>query len=212
MPDPGWNSTHFLIGLTGGIGSGKSCAARIFSNLGAVVLDADQLAHTVLTWPESIKRLSELFGLEVRSSDGQVDRAKIASLVFEDPEKLQQLNAVVHPGVRKLYEQAVADSKPGTILVYDVPLLFEANLQQNFDQTLVISAPTALRQKRVTERNGWTAEQFEARNSRQMPLTQKEKLADLIIENTGTPSELRRAIQQYYKAVLTARPTGKQNA
>lgn len=192
-----------LVGLTGGLATGKSTAARLFRRCGAVVLDADRLARQALApgrpaWRE----LRRAFGRRVLAPDGTVDRAALARLVFADPASLRRLNAIVHPRVAR--EQArltreAAARDPSAVVVYDVPLLFEAGLDRKVDAIVVVTADRRSQLARLLERNGFGRAEALRRIRAQMPLARKAARADHLLDGTKPLSELRRDVLALYR-------------
>lgn len=207
LPPIQWpqNRDCFLLGLTGGIGSGKSAAARCFEQAGAIVADADQIAKEVLHSEAMRSSLRAEFGDGIFGPDGVVSRPAIAELVFGHPERLQRLNALIHPAVREQFLRRQATVAAGGMLVYDIPLLFESGQQDQFDLTMVVTAPLDLRYERVQARNGWSRDEFERREAAQMPLREKAERADFILENQGTERELAAAVQTVYAKIVQRR-------
>lgn len=201
LPQFQWKNDFFYIGLTGAIGSGKSSAAKSFQNAGAILFDADQIAKSVLNSAKTKPGLISIFGDEIFDSTGSLDHSRIAAEVFTNDSRLQQLNELIHPEVRNCIANALESAESGQIYVYDIPLLFETSQQNQFDCTIVISATLELRQKRVQQRNQWSLEQFQQRESSQMPLVEKEKKADLVIKNNSDKYALEEAINTVYKKI-----------
>lgn len=205
-----------LVGLTGGLATGKSTAARMFRGCGAVVLDADQLARQALEPGRPAWRdLRRAFGPQVLTADGTVDRAALARLVFADRAKLRRLNAIVHPRVareqaRLTREAAARDSS--AVVVYDVPLLFEAGLDRKVDAIVVVTASRRRQVERLLLRNGFGRAEALRRIRAQMPLARKAARADYLLDGTKPLRELRRDVAALYRrfrsqASQTARRT-----
>lgn len=194
-----WRNGHLVLGLTGGIGSGKSTVASILRQAASehhlIVVDADQVARDVLHSDAMRHNLVGLFGPEILI-DGDVSRERIAAIVFRDDAKRAGLNALIHPEVRKRFREIVAGLLPGQMFVYDVPLLYEAGLDAgtDFDLIVVVSAPEDVRIARSSARSGWSLDEFKRRESTQMALSEKEKRADVLIRNTGPLEELKKAV------------------
>jgi dephospho-CoA kinase len=181
-----------FVGLTGGIGSGKSTVASMFARRGAVVIDADDLARrATLPGTAGHARVAERFGAEVLTPSGAIDRGRLAQRVFADERERRDLEAIVHPEVARLLAEALEEHR-GTdhIVVYDVPLLFEAGLQSMFDVIVVVSAPERARIERLAAQRGMNADEVRARIAAQSPDAKRERAADVVIRNTGTMSEL----------------------
>lgn len=191
-----------FIGLTGGIGAGKSTVSARFAALGAVVLDADAVSRQALE-PEGCcyDAVLSLFGREIALADGRIDRRRVAGIVFSDAAMLQRLNAIVHPAVgRELLRQASA--VPAHVLaLFDVPLLFESGWHRMVHKTIVVAAEDAVRVARICARDGCTAEEALARIRNQMPQQQKCRMADYILVNDGTVENLYRSVDALYKTL-----------
>jgi dephospho-CoA kinase len=179
-----------LVALTGGIASGKSTIARRLSDLGAVVVDADQVVRDVQQ-PGSpvLEAIAAGFGDDVLRADGSLDRAGLGSRVFGDPEAIARLNAIVHPAVKaeskRLFEAALA-ADPEQIVVYDVPLLVEARLGDPWQLIVVAHAPAELRARRLVELRGMSTADAAARIGAQVSDEQRLALADVVIDTAGT--------------------------
>jgi dephospho-CoA kinase len=193
-----------LFGLTGGIGSGKSTVARRFRARGLPVLDADVLAREVVA--KGNPALSEIvarFGGEMLDADGNLDRKKLAAHVFQDDEARHALNNITHPRVGSLLtERAGALARRGEPLAcYEVPLLFEAGLDTVLRPIVVVNAPIELRVERTVLRDAGTAEEVLARIRAQMPLDEKARRADYVIDNAASPEELVARADEVFDAV-----------
>ncbi len=191
-----------IVGLLGGIASGKSTVAGILRDLGAVVVDADRIAHEVLQRPEIRLRVEELLGPDVLAADGGLDRARIGKLVFADADLLRRLEAVVHPAVRKRLVQEIAAAAGAKIVVLDAPLLLEGDLAGMTDVLVHVQSPRAVRRARTAQRNGWVAEEHDQRESRQVSLEAKRRRAALIIENDGSMAELEARVGKLHRELL----------
>lgn len=182
-----------LIALTGGIASGKSTIARRLAEHGAVIVDADQIVRDVQA-PGSpvLQRIATEFGAEVITPDGALDRADLGAKVFGDPERLAQLNAIVHPAVRaesqRRFEAALA-ADASAVVIYDVPLLVEARVDDPWDLIVVAHAPEAERRRRLIEIRGMDEPAARARIAAQVPDAQRLAIADVVIDTAGTLSE-----------------------
>ncbi len=200
-----WKGPGFTVGLTGAVGSGKSAAGREFARCGARLLDADQEAHAVLHSAALRDSLIGEFGPEIIGTDGAISRETLANIVFRDPQRKRALEALIHPGVRERYREARAALGKGEILVYDVPLLFEAGLEQDFDLVVVVSAPETVRFQRVRERSNWDEAGWRRREAAQIPLSEKEKRADVILRNDRGLEELNEQVRELYRTITSAR-------
>lgn len=182
-----------LVGLTGGIASGKSVVAARLGEHGAVVVDADKIAREVVEpGTPALKRIAEEFGPGVIAADGSLDRAALGAIVFADEGKRSILNAITHPAIldlsqRRFREAGEADSD--AIVVYDVPLLSEARGTAEFDVVVVVSAPEEVRIERMVSLRGMSRAEAENRIRSQVPEEQRRALADVIIESGGTLDE-----------------------
>jgi len=179
-----------LIGLTGGIASGKSVVAARLAEHGAVVVDADRIAREVVEpGSPALARIAEEFGDEVIASDGSLDRAALGALIFESPEKRAALNAITHPAVgirsKELFAAAAA-ADPDAIVVYDVPLLVEAGRVDEFDMIVVVNASTETRLNRMVELRGMTRDEAMHRLNSQATNTERLAVADVVIDSNGT--------------------------
>lgn len=182
------------VGLTGGIGSGKSVVSAELTTHGAVVIDADAIAREVVEpGTPGLARVVAEFGEQVLTEDGRLNRPKLGELVFADESKLSRLNAIVHPLVGErsgqLMEQALADN--AEIVVYDVPLLVENGLGPLYDVVVVVDAPDELRVERVATNRGMPREQVWARVRSQADRETRLAAADLVVDNSGSLQDLR---------------------
>lgn len=183
------------VGLTGGIGAGKSAVARRLTELGAVVIDADALAREVVAaGTDGLAEVVRTFGTAVLTPDGRMDRAAVAQLVFGDPDKLRQLEAIIHPRVRARSAELVAAAPPDAVVVHDIPLLAESRTAAGFDLVLVVQADEAVRLDRLVRLRGMTEEAARARFAAQASDEQRRAVADVVIENSGTVEELQAAV------------------
>ena len=190
------------IGLTGGIGAGKSVVSRRLQTLGAFILDADKAARAVVEPGEKgLQMVCSTFGNDMIMADGRLDRKKLASIVFQDEEALHTLNALMHPLIREWMkqreEQYIMENADG-ILVYDVPLLIEGGMYREMDQVWVVTADEEIRIQRIMLRDHCTAEEARQRIATQMPDEEKRKYADVLIDNSGTLQELFEQVDRYY--------------
>ncbi|MEU6743298.1 dephospho-CoA kinase [Streptosporangium sandarakinum] len=193
------------VGLTGGIGSGKSEVSRRLASLGAVVIDADRIAREVVEpGTEGLARVVEAFGAGILRADGTLDRPKLGSIVFSDPGKLAVLNGIVHPlvgaRVAELQDRADADA----IVVYDVPLLAENGLAPMYDVVVVVDAADDVRIARLVELRGMARQDAEARIAAQASREDRLRVADIVVPNEGSLEELAARAEEVW-AELTAR-------
>jgi dephospho-CoA kinase len=183
------------VGLTGGIGAGKSTVAARLAELGAVVLDADLAARAVVApGTEGLAEVVEAFGPEVLADDGALDRAALAELVFADEARRDALNAIVHPRVRRWMAERADAAPEGSIVVQDIPLLAESGLAPLFDVVVVVDARDEIRIDRLVRLRGMSREQAEARIAAQAPRERRNAVADHVLANDGTEQELVEAV------------------
>ena len=189
------------LGLSGGIGSGKSTVAKILSNLGAVVIDADVIAREVLEPNQAgYQKAIEVFGESILDSDLRIDRKMLAELVFQNSDELAKLEAIVHPAVIARVAQIRSSLPESTVVVYDTPLLFEKNLQEQFDKVLIVVTDSEHRKARLIER-GLELTDIEARIANQATDAQRRTVADFVIENNGSPEQLQDQVTKVWQQI-----------
>ena len=194
-----------VIGLTGGIGTGKSAVSRLLRNKGVTVIDADEATRAVqASGSEGLRRLVGEFGPSILAPDGGLDRARLAAIAFADPEARQRLNAIVHPMVREWMadRQIEAEARGEAYVVLDIPLLFESRGATGLDDVILVYAPEELALRRLVEQRGMPEEEARARIAAQMPIEDKRPLARHVIENTGTLKELRDRTDRVWAEVV----------
>jgi dephospho-CoA kinase len=180
------------IGLTGGLGCGKSTALRTFAAAGARVFDTDAKAHDLLTHDHPTRQaIHHAFGAGVFNPAGGIDRAALARMVFADPVQLRLLEAILHPRIRQAWMQVLADRPP--LAVIEIPLLFENNLQDHFNLTVCIACQERVQRERLQAR-GLALAQINQRLQQQLPLTEKTQRADVVLWNDGSPEHLARQV------------------
>jgi dephospho-CoA kinase len=192
------------IGLTGGIASGKSVVSEVLSSLGALVVDQDVLAREAVA-PGSVglERIAAAFGSGVIDDDDSLDRTALGAIVFADTQKLEQLNSIVHPEVRRLALEADARAEEdGRIVVHDIPLLVETTQQHDFDAVIVVEAPLEQRISRMIENRGMSREQALARIDKQASDEERRAIADYLIVNDGALEDLERAVRTVWQAIV----------
>ena len=179
------------VGLTGGIGSGKSTVARLLAEHGALVIDADQIAREVVEPGQpALTEIAERFGPDVITTDGSLDRAALAAIVFADAVALADLNAITHPRIAARTAQLIDAAPDDAVVVYDMPLLVENDLAEGWDHVIVVEADREVRVRRLIER-GLDEADIEARMSRQASDEQRRAVADVVIDNSGDLDSLR---------------------
>lgn len=191
-----------LIGLTGGVATGKSTVAKMFKKCGAIVIDADELAREVVrpgqpAWRDIMRR----FGKSVLNSDRTINRQALGQIVFRDRTKLRQLERIIHPRVaaeqKRLTRQA-SRKDPNAVVIYDVPLLFEAGIDKRVDKIIVVTADRESQIARLKKRNGLTKAEAFRRIKSQIPLSKKVRLADIVIDGTLSRALCRKRIQETF--------------
>lgn len=189
-----------IIGLTGGLGCGKSTAAKIFAELGFKILDSDQLVEEIYTSDAFVQSaIMEHFGNEILNEQGTIDRKLLSQKVFRDKQELNWLEDLVHPRVKLLRENYISKD-PKSNWVIEIPLLFEKKLENEFDITICLSAQLDVQLSRLAQK-GMSSADVEARLACQMPLEQKEKQADYVIYNNGNINSLRTQIYSLTEAL-----------
>lgn len=185
---------RFVVGLTGGIGTGKSTVLAEFDRLGAATVSLDQLAREqAKPGREGYKAVVRAFGRTVLDEDGRLDRVRLGELVFKNASARRKLEKATHPTILREMNRLVSALEG--VVVVDVPLLFEAGLQKSFDATILVSSRPAQQLARVVKRDGLTSAQAKARIRAQWPLERKRRLADLTIDNLTTPAALKARVK-----------------
>jgi dephospho-CoA kinase len=196
-----------LVGLTGGIGSGKSTVARLLEKRGAVVFDADLLAReAVEPGTPGHAAVIERFGADVLAPGGELDREALASIVFADPSARRDLEEIVHPEVRRLFaEGSEAYRDTDRVVVFSAPLLVETGMHTAFEILVVVSATVATQIERLMRQRGMSEASIRARIEAQAPLEDKAAVADFLVDNEGTLEELESQVERLWND-LSARP------
>ncbi|MEM7182789.1 MAG: dephospho-CoA kinase [Spirochaetota bacterium] len=197
---------RFVLGITGMMGSGKSTAARFLEEAGAFRISADHIAKFYTSAESPIKEeLVTLLGQGVLDLQGVPDRKAIAKIVFSDAKKLQALNELIHPLVRKQTRELLTSQKQGTFIAWEVPLLFESGAHLECDATLSVVTEEHLAEKRVWQRDNLDAAAYQARIAKQMPIKKKIELSDFIIENNTSPESLKQQCMGIYNKIMQYR-------
>jgi len=197
-------SNVYVIGLSGGIGSGKSTVAKMLGRLGAEVLDADAMVHALLTEPATVRKVVKRFGDEVLDARGRVDRKKLAEVAFASRRNIRDLEAIVHPGVLRRTKRRIAalrKAKKRCVLVIDAPLLYEAGMDALCDETVFVHAPKPERLKRLRKTRGWSRRTLETREKRQKSLDVKRRNADTVVRNAGARKDTRTQVRTLWQRV-----------
>ncbi len=194
------------IGLTGGIATGKSTVAKMFQGKGAKLINLDKIAHEVMEPNTSAwKKIIATFGERILLPDNTVDRIKLGKIVFSDPEKLRKLEKIIHPAVLERWREKVArisKEAPGSIIISEVPLLFEKNLHCSFDATILVYAPPSVQIKRLIDRDSITPDEANRRLQAQIPIDEKLSLATWIIYNDSTLEKTRKQVDSLWNKLL----------
>lgn len=193
------------VGLTGGIAAGKSTVASLMARLGAGVLDADEVVRELQrprTWV--YQAILQAFGPSIVQRDGTIDRKRLGEMVFQDEGARRQLEATVHPALVAAIEQRLRafEAQGVKLCVVELPLLIEAGAQERFDWVVVVTAPEEVQVSRLMADRGLSREEALARIRSQMPLHEKVRVADFVIENAGDLQEVERRVQELYQALL----------
>lgn len=187
------------VGLTGGIGSGKSEVARLLARHGAVVVDADELAReAVAPGTDGLAAVVAEFGPEILAEDGSLDRARLGRVVFGDASRREALEAIVHPYVGRRRAELASETPPGAVVVYDVPLLVENGLQDDFDIVVVVDASDQTRLRRLVAGRGMPEADARARMAAQSAREDRLAVADVVLDNDGDLAALRAAVDRLW--------------
>ena len=191
-----------VVALTGGIGSGKSTVGQIFAQLGAIVIDSDQLARDVIERGSiGFNEVVTKFGDEILKN-GEIDRQILASLVFKDPTKRAELEQITHPLIRKAFEKVVSSALPDSIVINQIPLLVESNHDYRFDHIITVSASESIRSERLIKR-GLTNEQIKQRMQAQATDQMREDIADSVIVNEKSEQEITDQVEKIWEQLLS---------
>ncbi|MED5015812.1 dephospho-CoA kinase [Paenibacillus chibensis] len=191
-----------IIGLTGGIATGKSTVSALLIRKGALLVDADVIAREVmLPGHPVLAAVAEHFGQAVLLADGTLDRKKLGDIVFREPAQRQALNEITHPAIRleiRRQMESLEREHPERLVVVDIPLLFESGLESMFERVMLVYAPASIQKERLMNRNQLTAEEAVARINSQMDIEEKKRKADVIIDNSGSAEETQRQIDEFW--------------
>jgi dephospho-CoA kinase len=191
-----------VVGLIGGIGSGKSLVAEMFRRRGANVISGDQLGHEALRQPEIRASVVERWGPQVLESDGTISRRRLAAIVFGDPKELRALEALVFPWIERRIREEIAALRARAevrLIVLDAAIMLEAGWNKVCDWLVYVDAPRAARLRRLEEQRGWTAKEVQEREKVQMSLTDKMSRADYVVDNSGTPEQVAQQVDDLLK-------------
>ena len=186
-------------GVTGGIASGKSTVSNLFRKYGIEIVDADKVAKEVSEKKESIEKISNIFGKDILDSDGKIVREKLREKAFKNRELLQELNKIIHPQVMEYFKRKKEENSKDEILIFDIPLLYEAKMEYLCDKIIVVGVDVQKQIRRVVARDGSSEELAKKIIFNQMPLDEKIKKADIVIMNDGTLDELEAKVMKIYR-------------
>jgi dephospho-CoA kinase len=191
-----------VLGLTGGIATGKSTVSALFQQRGAVIIDADQVARQVVEpGQEGLARIVRQFGAQVLQPDQRLDRAALGRIIFKDAAAREKLNHLLHPLIRQAMKQqthSILQQNPHAILLWDTPLLIEGNLLPFVEKVIVVYIPLSLQLVRLMERDALSVTEAESRISAQLDIEAKKRVADWVIDNSGTLEQTERQVDQLW--------------
>jgi dephospho-CoA kinase len=198
------------VGLTGGIGAGKSEVSRRLAAYGVVLVDADAIAREVVApGTPGLAEIVDEFGTAVLRPDGSLDRDRLGEIVFADPDRLARLNAIVHPKVGLRMAELERSASPDAIVVHDVPLIAENDLAAGYDLVVVVDAPEAKRLRRLVRHRGMSRDQAQARMAAQADREQRLAMAGIVIDNSGSLAELDRQVGDLWTELRRRAETGR---
>lgn len=190
-----------VLGLTGGIASGKSTVSKIFIEMGIKVIDADEISRRVSNFQEVLQELTVEFGNGI-IHEGVLDRRKLRNLVFQNRENLDKLNMIMHPRIIKEIEEEIEKNSREKLLVLDIPLLYETKLDYLCERVLLVYVDEKTQINRLMQRDHCSEVEARMVIDKQMPLMHKKRLADYCIENSGNLEELRKNVEEFYHKIL----------
>ena len=194
-----------IIGLTGGIATGKSTVAAMLGERGAAIVDADRVAREVVEPGQpALREIVNRFGPGILNEDGTLNRKKLGEIVFSDPARRKELEAITHPAIRERMREmieALQAEDPDRLIVADIPLLFEGGHQRNYACVLLVYVLREIQKLRLMQRDGLTEEEAEQRLAAQMDIEEKKRLADYVIDNSGTREETARQVEQFLQSL-----------
>ncbi len=194
-----WRADMLRVGLTGGIGAGKSEVSRRLAAQGAVVIDADLIAREVVApGTDGLAAVIDAFGPGVLDPDGALDRARLGDIVFGDKQKLATLNSIVHPRVGARMGELEETTGPASVVVHDVPLIAENGLAEAYDLVVVVDVPPRIQLDRLVRQRGMSREQAQARIAAQASREQRLSIADIVVDNSGSLAELDRQVGELW--------------
>lgn len=208
LPISATHTRPLLLGLAGGIGSGKSAVAKAFAQIGCAVSDSDAGTRAILLEPAVRDQLMQWWGGEILNASGTVDRSKVAQIVFRDPTQRTRLESLIHPLLHHqradLIASATRDGRPAVVI--DAPLLYEVGLDRECDAVVYVDVPRPIRLARVTATRGWDDVELTRREAAQMPLDEKRRRSRFLIDNTNDQQSLIAAAQAVLDDLMRSRP------
>lgn len=200
-----------VVGLTGGIASGKSVVSKILSDLGALVIDADEISREVMVPHSNVwKQVISAFGNEILREDLTIDRKKLADIVFKNPRQLSKLNSLLHPEINKRIVEkleSIKEKYPHAIVVIDAALLIETGMYKRYDKLVVVYVKEGTQLKRLMARDGMSRDEAQRRINSQLPLREKVKLADFVIENESSLRQTREKVERIFNTLSSLKST-----
>ncbi len=197
------------VGLTGGVASGKSTVAKVLTDLGAVVVDADLLAREVVEpGTPGLAAVVDAFGDDVLADDGTLDRPALGRLVFGDADARRRLEGILHPLIRARGAEIEAAAGPGAVVVHDIPLLVETGQAGSFDAVVVVDVPVETQVSRMVSERGMSEEDVRARIAAQATREERLAAATHVVDNTGTHEDLRERVTEVFEQLVSTGPTG----
>lgn len=192
-----------LVGLTGGIASGKSLVSKMLKDQGAYIIDADEIAHEVIQpGKPAYREILEHFGEEILREDGTIDRSRLGRLVFDDPEKRAILERIIHPRVFSEEEsrrKQIAQKDPGAVIIFDVPLLIETRAHELMDKVIVVSVNRKTQLRRLMQRDHLNREEAMKRIEAQLSISEKRRAADYVIDGEAPPERVAEQVKAIYE-------------
>jgi dephospho-CoA kinase len=190
------------VGLTGGIGTGKTMVSRMFADLGCYIIDSDSITRSLFAPGQRVNRaVAAAFGPAVVAPDGSINRAVLGEMVFHDSELREKLNSLVHPAIiqrQAAFIKQLAEQDPHSIAIVEAALMVEVGSYKNYDKLIVVTCSPEVQRRRIKERSGLTDEQIDSRIASQMPLEEKIKYADFVIENSGDREATRKQVERTF--------------
>jgi dephospho-CoA kinase len=194
-----------IIGITGGIGSGKSTVAAIFGEIGCQVISSDRQVEQVYRAPEVAAELRKWWGGEIVKTDGELNKRRIADIIFSDPSQRKRLEELLHPRVARLRDREMGRARGNPqikAIVWDTPLLFETGLREKCDAVVFVESPLSQRLERVLRDRGWDEAELRRRENSQWPLDKKREISDYTIDNTADPDYVRGQVREVLFRIL----------